>query len=148
MIDPLVLYTPAEVEALTGLAIAKQRAWRLRGFLKSTPGQHARFDLMDVADIYGMKGLADLGIGPQRSSKIMEPMGTRIWLHATGICLRGRLPPALLIWWPVGAPEFSDSYGLARAKLRPSDPRLHGPAIVFDLSAAGRAIAQRVAVLK
>ena len=52
-------------------------------------------------------------------------------------------PGHIFIWWPVGEPVWVLSYDDARAQLQPDDPRLHGPAIVFDLAAAGRELLRR-----
>jgi hypothetical protein len=61
----LTTFTPSQVEAITTLSTTLQRDWRRRGFLPYGDG-HARFDAMDVAELWVMKLLADRGIGPQQ----------------------------------------------------------------------------------
>lgn len=53
------------------------------------------------------------------------------------------VPGPILIWWSVGEPVFQFSYDHARGELAPDDPKLHGPAIVFDLASAGRELVHR-----
>lgn len=65
-------------------------------------------------------------------------------LRDAGRILPGEfLPQHLLIWWAIGDPVFEASYDKARAKFELDDPRLHEPAIVFDLFAAGYEIVRR-----
>ena len=53
-------YTPAEVEAITGVAVDLQRNWRRRGFLPtSKDGKHARFGADDIAYLMALKAFSE-----------------------------------------------------------------------------------------
>lgn len=62
----LTEYTPAEVEAMSGLSVAMQRDWRHRGFGPQFE-KHARFDIVQVAELLFMKVCSDQGKGPALS---------------------------------------------------------------------------------
>lgn len=56
-------FSPAELEAITGLSVDSQRDWRKRGFLRAKDDRKwNRFDLSDVVFVMVMKAFADMGI--------------------------------------------------------------------------------------
>ena len=60
------LFTPSELETLTGLSVANQRAWRHSGFLRDrgeqTAGGHWRFRPGDVLFVATARAVADMGL--------------------------------------------------------------------------------------
>lgn len=67
-ITPTTL-TPAELESVTGLSTAMQRVWRQRGFLPSPANKHARFSLLEAAEMMVRHTLSARGFPPSQSSK-------------------------------------------------------------------------------
>lgn len=69
----LTEYTPAEVEKMTGLSVTMQRDWRHRGFGPQFE-KHARFDIIQVAELLFMKVCSDYGKGPAMSHVHARPV--------------------------------------------------------------------------
>lgn len=65
--EMLTFDTPA-AEALTGASGETQRDWRRRGFIRKFKG-HARYDLIDICELWVLQTLSAAGFGPTRSSE-------------------------------------------------------------------------------
>lgn len=57
-------FTPAQVEAITGVTTSTQRNWRQLGLLKPNEG-HARFDALEVICIDVLRAFRSYGLGAQ-----------------------------------------------------------------------------------
>lgn len=69
------LHTPAQLEELTGLSTASQRAWRAAGLLKrgvQTDGGHWRFRRADVLYVALAKVIAEMGFDLTGAAPIAE----------------------------------------------------------------------------
>ncbi|HEX3422297.1 MAG TPA: hypothetical protein VHS33_02690 [Sphingomicrobium sp.] len=58
------VYTPAELEKISGLSADMQRVWRRRGQLPSHGSGHARFSIPEAIDITLRYALSKIGIPP------------------------------------------------------------------------------------
>jgi hypothetical protein len=58
------IYTPAELEQISGLSTDMQRVWRRRGQLPSQGSGHARFSIAEVIEITLRYALSKIGIPP------------------------------------------------------------------------------------
>jgi hypothetical protein len=65
-----------ELERISGLSGAMQRDLRRRGLIGGTEGGgRARFDIVELATIWMMTGLASQGAGPKASRSLAELLG-------------------------------------------------------------------------
>lgn len=74
----LEMFTPGEVEVITGLSTGMQLDWRKRGYLPVTKGRHARFNAFDIARLMVMKMFSDRGVGPADTRLIADICATGI----------------------------------------------------------------------
>jgi hypothetical protein len=58
------IYTPSELEGISGLSVDLQRVWRRRGQLPALAGKHARFTIADVVEITIRTALSRAGVPP------------------------------------------------------------------------------------
>ena len=64
-----VLFSPAQVSEITGLSPVMQADWRRRDILPKHSG-HARFNALEIAEIWLLKMLSDRGVGPQHCKHV------------------------------------------------------------------------------
>ena len=67
----LVKFTPKQVEEITGLSTIRQRDLRRHGYLPSNQG-HARFDVVELTEIYVLQLMLERNIGPKKAKEISE----------------------------------------------------------------------------
>ena len=74
----LTLYTPAEAAGVTGLTQLMQRDWRFRGLLPKPERGHARFDVLQLAEMWLLKMFSDQGIGPKVTLSVAPALALRV----------------------------------------------------------------------
>lgn len=66
-------FSPAEVEAITGVSTALQRDWRRRGILPANnEGKWTRFSLRDLIEIMVLKTFADAGFSVKDVAEVVR----------------------------------------------------------------------------
>jgi hypothetical protein len=60
----LAVYTPADLERISGLRTDMQRVWRRRGQLPTLGSGHARFSIQEVVEITFRYAMSKIGIPP------------------------------------------------------------------------------------
>lgn len=155
------LFAPRDAARITGVSEDLQRDWRRHGYLPRAEGR-ARFDLMGLAGMHFMQGMAERGIGPKLTHKIAPSVALRIAHHAAlwrncwtgdvdaiaGDCwgeTAARLNPFVpscgassryLVWAANGRAGFLGSVDAFFDRSLSDDPKVAGPVIVLDLEAA------------
>lgn len=76
------VYTPAELERISGLSADMQRVWRRRGQLHSQGSGHARFTISEVIQITLRTSLSRAGIPPGQEGLDLEGATSAAMFHA------------------------------------------------------------------
>jgi hypothetical protein len=76
------VYTPGDLERISGLGADKQRVWRRRGQLPSHGSGHARFTIAEVVEITLRVALSKAGIGPGESVPDLSEAASAAMHHA------------------------------------------------------------------
>lgn len=76
------VYTPGELERISGLGADMQRVWRRRGQLPSSGSGHARFTIEQVIEITLRVTLSRRGIPPSELSLDLEAAAGAAMFHA------------------------------------------------------------------
>ena len=145
------LFTPGELEAITGISAATQRDWRRRGFLaKAEDGKHQRYELFSIAYLAALRHLIDAGLpvaearlGASAAMNVVEHHAIRL----DGITRRGSYPGGLASRYVVALRQG----GTVRAgslaeleKLLDEEPARRGAVfVVLDCEQIGRLIQER-----
>lgn len=66
----LTLFTPAEVERITGVTTMTQRDWRRRSIVPKRGEGHARYNLFELAEMFAIKLLSDRGVPLEEASNV------------------------------------------------------------------------------
>lgn len=80
-ISPAV-YTPGELERISGLSGEMQRVWRRRGHIATTDHGHARFSVTDVLGITLRTALSRAGISPGETEIDLSSATKAAMFHA------------------------------------------------------------------
>ena len=73
-------FTPGDAEAISGINVDLQRLWRRRDLLPKTEG-HARFNVVELAQMKVLKALADFGVALEVRSQVSK-LSTRAIVEA------------------------------------------------------------------
>jgi hypothetical protein len=162
-----VLFSPAQAEKITGLSPVMQGDWRRRGILPKHEG-HARFNALEIAELWLLKMLSDRGVGPQQGKHVARRGAEGVvraalrqpkaWYRPTR---SGRVPRSsmhmlfkryfseattarFLVWWNDESIEWVGNLNAAfsRASVG-AGAKADGPLILFDTETIGRRLVER-----
>lgn len=78
----LAVYTPADLERISGLRTDMQRVWRRRGQLPALEAGHARFSIQEVVEITFRYAMSKIGIPPSELKLDLVEATRAAKLHA------------------------------------------------------------------
>ena len=161
-------FKASEAARITGLSTVLQLDYRRRGYLPTSKG-HARFNAIDLAELWTLRVLADRGIGPQRGKIVSRACAEAMVLFALkdkaawsgwprGLLkaptpwldmdfanshFSERRSEHLLVWWGEESFVWTNDLSEAFVSARPNGSE--AAAIVLDIEFAGVELLQNAA---